>query len=62
MIHVGDHKEFDYLSPQNLGITSYYLDRKENTTGNHVVSDLKQFENKILKHSFDYSVNQMEHI
>jgi putative hydrolase of the HAD superfamily len=62
MIHVGDHKEFDYLSPQNLGITSYYLDRKENTTGNHVVSDLKQFENKILKHSFDYSVNQMGQI
>ncbi len=41
MIHVGDHKEFDYLSPQKLGITSYYLDRKKNTTGLHIVSDLK---------------------
>jgi putative hydrolase of the HAD superfamily len=47
MIHVGDHKEFDYLSPQKLGITSYYLDRKKNTKGQYVVSDLKQFEKKI---------------
>lgn len=47
MIHVGDHKEFDYLSPQKLGITSYYLDRKKKTTGDHVVTDLKQFETKI---------------
>jgi HAD superfamily hydrolase (TIGR01549 family) len=62
MIHIGDHKEFDYLSPQKLGITSYYLDRKKDTTGNHVVSDLKQFENKILKHPLDYSVNQIEQI
>ena len=51
MIHVGDHKEFDYLSPQRHGITSYYLDRKKNTTGLYVVSDLKQFEKKILKRS-----------
>lgn len=47
MIHVGDHEEFDYLSPQKLGITSYYLDRKKITTGTHVISDLKQFEKKI---------------
>jgi HAD superfamily hydrolase (TIGR01493 family) len=49
IIHVGDHKEFDYLSPQKHGITSYYLDRKKNTTGLYIVSDLKQFEKKILK-------------
>lgn len=47
MIHIGDHKEFDYLSPQKLGITSYYLDRKKQTTGVYVVSDLKQFEEEI---------------
>jgi len=47
MIHVGDHNEFDYLSPQKLGITSYYLDRKKNTRGTYVVSDLKQFEKKV---------------
>jgi HAD superfamily hydrolase (TIGR01549 family) len=48
MIHVGDHEEFDFLSPQKLGITSFYLDRKKNTTGPHVVFDLKQFEKKLM--------------
>lgn len=51
MIHVGDHEEFDYRSPQKLGITSYYLDRKKNITGQHVISDLIQFEKQILKRS-----------
>ncbi|MCX6664328.1 MAG: HAD family hydrolase [Euryarchaeota archaeon] len=59
MVHVGDHKEFDYLSPQKLGITSYYLDRKKNTTGNHVVSDLKEFETNILGYS---PGNSLDHI
>jgi HAD superfamily hydrolase (TIGR01549 family) len=49
MIHVGDHKEFDYLFPKKLGITSYFLDRKKNTTGQYVVHDLLQFEKKIEK-------------
>jgi putative hydrolase of the HAD superfamily len=51
MIHVGDHKEFDYHSPQKLDITSYYLDRKKNTAGYHIVSDLKEFEKNIIGHS-----------
>jgi len=51
MIHVGDHKEFDYLSPQKLGIISYHLDRKKNTTGLHIVSNLKEFEKNIIGHS-----------
>jgi HAD superfamily hydrolase (TIGR01549 family) len=49
MVHVGDHKEFDYLSPQKLGISAFYLDRKKTTIGPHVVSDLKEFEAHILK-------------
>jgi HAD superfamily hydrolase (TIGR01549 family) len=47
MIHVGDHKEFDYTAPQELGITSYFLDRKEVTMGKNIVFDLKQFEKNI---------------
>jgi len=47
MIHVGDHKEFDVLAPQKLGITSYFLDRKKETTGPQVVYDLREFEKKI---------------
>ena len=48
IIHVGDHQEFDFLCPQKLGITSYYLDRDKNTTGDHIVSDLTQFEKEII--------------
>jgi HAD superfamily hydrolase (TIGR01549 family) len=49
MIHIGDHEEFDYLSPRKIGITSYYLDRQKQAQGMHIVSDLKQFEQEILK-------------
>jgi len=62
MIHVGDHKEFDYLSPQKLGITSYYLDRKKNTTGLHIVSDLKEFEKNIIGHSPGTSLDHKQQI
>lgn len=51
MIHVGDHREFDYLSPQKIGITSYFLDREKFTTGPQVISDLEQFEKEIQKQS-----------
>lgn len=49
MIHVGDHREFDYLSPQKIGITSYFLDREKHTTGPQILSDLEQFEKEIQK-------------
>lgn len=43
MIHIGDHYEFDYLVPQRLGITSFYLDRKGEKDGPDVASNLKEF-------------------
>ncbi len=43
MIHVGDHFEFDYLVPQQLGINSFYLDRKGEKNGPAIVNDLKEF-------------------
>lgn len=43
MVHVGDHEVFDCAVPKQLGITSYYLDRDANTTGDHVVHDLRDF-------------------
>jgi HAD superfamily hydrolase (TIGR01549 family) len=62
IIHVGDHKEFDFLSPQKLGITSYYLDRKKQVTGLYVVSDLKQFEKKITRELSDNSSDEIKTI
>jgi putative hydrolase of the HAD superfamily len=49
MVHVGDHRDFDYLAPHKYGITAYYLDRKKTTSGPHVIHDLKEFEKIILE-------------
>ena len=43
IIHIGDHYDFDYRIPQQLGMTSYYLDRTGETEGPHTVNDLKEF-------------------
>lgn len=47
IIHVGDHYDFDFLVPQELGITSFYLDRKGEKEGSQVVRDLTEFANKL---------------
>lgn len=51
MTHVGDHKEFDYLSPQKLGITAFYLDRNKTSTSPYTIYTLSQFEERLIKHS-----------
>jgi putative hydrolase of the HAD superfamily len=47
IVHVGDHKEFDYTEPQHYGITSFYLDRNKTNTGPFIVHDLNEFKEKI---------------
>lgn len=47
LIHVGDHYKFDYLVPRKIGIKAYYLDRKGEKKGKHIVKDLKEFKEKI---------------
>jgi putative hydrolase of the HAD superfamily len=49
IVHVGDHKEFDYLSPQKLGITAFYLDRNKTSTEPYTVHNLSQFEEILIK-------------
>lgn len=49
MIHIGDHKEFDYTIPMKLGIQSFYLNRKKTTKGEYIVYDLEEFEKRINK-------------
>jgi putative hydrolase of the HAD superfamily len=51
MVHVGDHKEFDYLAPQKLGITAFYLDRNKTSTGPCIVHNLSKFEEILIKRS-----------
>jgi putative hydrolase of the HAD superfamily len=44
MIHVGDHYEFDYLAPKELGIKTYFLDRNgTKPSNNFIVKNLKDF-------------------
>jgi len=48
MVHIGDHFEFDYLIPHQLGIKSFYLDRKGERKGNDIVKDLKEFMENLI--------------
>ena len=47
-IHVGDNYEFDYLAALDSGMSAYYLDRRGKIEGNHVVHNLKEFEEKLM--------------
>ncbi|VVB59082.1 Phosphoglycolate phosphatase [uncultured archaeon] len=51
MVHVGDHKEFDYLTPKKLGITAFYLNRNKTSAGPNLVHNLTQFEEIFIKQS-----------
>jgi FMN phosphatase YigB (HAD superfamily) len=48
IVHVGDHYEFDYLIPQQLGIRAFYLDRSGGRKGVFVVRDLGDLEKRLL--------------
>jgi len=47
MVHVGDHRLFDFITPQELGIRSFYLDRDEKEKGEFIVHDLREFYQKL---------------
>lgn len=47
VVHVGDHRKFDYEAPLAFGMQAYYLDREGKEEGDHVVSNLKEFKDKI---------------
>jgi putative hydrolase of the HAD superfamily len=47
-VHVGDHYEFDYLVPKELGLKAFYLDRNgKGPKDNFSVCDLREFANRI---------------
>lgn len=41
LIHVGDHREFDYQVPRGMGITAFYLSRGGDQSGPNVIRDLR---------------------
>jgi putative hydrolase of the HAD superfamily len=48
VLHVGDHWIFDYLSPRELGMRAFYLDRKGGREGREVIRDLRELEERLL--------------
>lgn len=47
--HVGDNWIFDFVIPREIGIKSFYLNRKEEMGGEYVVRDLKEFMKKLQR-------------
>jgi len=47
MVHVGDHRRFDFTAPMEAGITAFFLDRSRKEKGNNVIHDLEEFELKL---------------
>jgi len=47
IVHVGDSKEFDYESPQKIGIKSFYLNREKTEENNYTIHSLSVLENAI---------------
>jgi putative hydrolase of the HAD superfamily len=43
ILHVGDHREFDFHAPQRIGMQSYFLDRAGHETGPYIVHSLDEF-------------------
>ena len=52
IIHVGDNKEFDFLSPMNAGLHAFYLDRTNKENGSNIVNSLNEFEKQIQLYPF----------
>lgn len=49
VIHLGDHREFDYEAPTRAGIRAYFLDRSGKHKGDYAVKDLREFAGKLGK-------------
>ena len=47
MVHIGDHRHFDFTAPQELGIRAFYLDRQGKEFGRFIVHSLTDFYQKL---------------
>jgi putative hydrolase of the HAD superfamily len=48
IIHIGNHKYYDYDVPKELGIKTFFLDRKSKHNIDGSVKDLREFVEKII--------------
>jgi putative hydrolase of the HAD superfamily len=47
VVHVGDHRWFDFTAPREVGVTAFLLDRSRKEQGKNVIHNLEEFELKI---------------
>ncbi len=47
VVHVGDHYQFDYQAPQQIGIKTFYLNRNDQASDKNMVKNLLDFEEKV---------------
>ncbi|HMA83199.1 MAG TPA: HAD family hydrolase [Candidatus Thermoplasmatota archaeon] len=52
IIHVGDNKQFDYISPKKAGLHAIYLDRTNDETGDQSINSLTKFEDYVQRYPF----------
>ena len=48
MIHVGDDVLHDFEIPRTVGISSFLLDRTGEKTGEYVIGDLRELEDRMI--------------
>jgi len=49
IIHIGDHWEFDYLYPREIGIKTIFIDRENKKKGKWIIKDLRELESLLNK-------------
>jgi putative hydrolase of the HAD superfamily len=49
IVHVGDHREFDYLAPASIGIKTFYLNRDGREKKDSDLRNLNDFEKELAK-------------
>jgi len=48
MIHVGDNWQFDYLTPKEIGIRAFYVDRSWVRSGDDIIRNLEEVRQRLL--------------
>ena len=48
VVHIGDNWQFDFVAPSEVGIKSFYLDRKRQTNNQDSVASLLQFKVQLM--------------
>jgi putative hydrolase of the HAD superfamily len=49
ILHIGDHWEFDYLYPGEIGIKAIFIDRENKKKGEWIIKDLGELESLLNK-------------